>query len=227
MMKNDAPPILLFDPAEMSCAFCQEVGDGPAGKLLLVPVGGKVYKVHSQCLTWAPLAYESKEGGWLNVATEVARARRLRCSSCGLHGAALGCEVKACRRSFHVPCSYAAACSHNEVTFTIRCPDHAENPMVGLIIHTRTYPGKTQALLSAFLNIPCLLQDEANVCGICQDGGSLLICDGPCRRAYHLSCIGLQDCPGEDIWLCGPCARIPGPGLPLGAYRKRVLASRK
>ena len=171
MMKSDAPPILLFDPAEMSCAFCQGVGDGPAGKLLLVPVGGKVYKVHSHCLTWAPLAYESKEGGWLNVATEVARARRLRCSSCGLHGAALGCEVKACRRSFHVPCSYVAACSHNEDAFTIRCPDHAENPMVGvlthfcfvthcavtvslertqfnsIIIHTRTYPGKTQAFI--------------------------------------------------------------------------------
>lgn len=36
---------------------------------------------------------------------EVARGAKLKCSKCGLKGAALGCFVKSCRRSYHVTCA--------------------------------------------------------------------------------------------------------------------------
>ena len=45
-------------------------------------------------------------------------------------------------------------------------------------------------------------------CGICGQGGSLLCCDGRCRRAFHLSCIGMRerDVPRND-WFCDQCRK--------------------
>ena len=40
-----------------------------------------------------------------NLKAEVARGAKLKCSKCGLKGAALGCYVKTCRRTYHVPCA--------------------------------------------------------------------------------------------------------------------------
>lgn len=41
----------------------------------------------------------------INLEAEISRSRRIKCSLCGLRGAALGCYDKSCRRSFHVPCA--------------------------------------------------------------------------------------------------------------------------
>lgn len=41
----------------------------------------------------------------MNLESELARASKLKCSGCGLKGAALGCFAKSCRRSYHVPCA--------------------------------------------------------------------------------------------------------------------------
>lgn len=40
-----------------------------------------------------------------NLKIELARAGKLRCSSCGQKGAALGCYVKACRKTYHAACA--------------------------------------------------------------------------------------------------------------------------
>ena len=40
-----------------------------------------------------------------NLKAEVARGAKLKCSKCGLKGAALGCYVKSCRRTYHAPCA--------------------------------------------------------------------------------------------------------------------------
>lgn len=41
----------------------------------------------------------------MNLEAELTRSRRIKCSCCGLKGAALGCYHKSCRKSFHVPCA--------------------------------------------------------------------------------------------------------------------------
>lgn len=40
-----------------------------------------------------------------NLDIELARAAKLKCSGCGEKGAALGCYVKSCRKTYHVPCA--------------------------------------------------------------------------------------------------------------------------
>lgn len=41
----------------------------------------------------------------MNLEAELARASKIKCTHCGLKGAALGCYNKSCRRSYHVPCA--------------------------------------------------------------------------------------------------------------------------
>jgi BRCA1-associated RING domain protein 1 len=41
----------------------------------------------------------------INLESELMRSRRIKCSFCGIKGAALGCYEKSCRKSFHVPCA--------------------------------------------------------------------------------------------------------------------------
>lgn len=40
-----------------------------------------------------------------NLKSELARGSKIKCNKCGRKGAALGCYVKSCRRSYHVPCA--------------------------------------------------------------------------------------------------------------------------
>ena len=42
-------------------------------------------------------------------------------------------------------------------------------------------------------------------CALCQDGGQLLCCDGPCLRAFHAECAGLKVLPEGDTWYCPDC----------------------
>lgn len=40
-----------------------------------------------------------------NLEVELRRASKIKCSKCGLKGAALGCYFGSCPKSFHVPCA--------------------------------------------------------------------------------------------------------------------------
>ncbi|XP_075093840.1 BRCA1-associated RING domain protein 1 isoform X2 [Nicotiana tabacum] len=65
----------------------------------------KVICVHSKCIEWTPQVFY--DGDTIkNLKSELARAAKLKCSSCGMKGAALGCYIKSCRRSYHVPCAF-------------------------------------------------------------------------------------------------------------------------
>lgn len=61
-------------------------------------------------------------------------------------------------------------------------------------------------------------QKAAHVCAICEDGGEIAICDGPCLRQFHLNSdsLGAQEnhCPGVDLpsdhegkWKCPDCVQ--------------------
>ncbi|KAL2900258.1 BRCA1-associated RING domain protein 1 [Bienertia sinuspersici] len=61
-----------------------------------------------------------------NLDKELARAGKLKCTTCGLKGAALGCFAKSCRRSYHVPCAYEiSGCRWDMNEFLMLCPTHA------------------------------------------------------------------------------------------------------
>jgi hypothetical protein len=42
------------------------------------------------------------------------------------------------------------------------------------------------------------------MCGVCEEGGQLICCDGGCRRSFHLHCLGLTTTP-PGAFLCDAC----------------------
>ncbi len=48
---------------------------------------------------------------------------------------------------------------------------------------------------------------ESEVCGVCHQEGKLLICDGDCKWAFHLHCVGLQTEPKSQFWFCPECRK--------------------
>lgn len=49
--------------------------------------------------------YESHEGKLEKVGVAVRRGRMIKCRFCGHRGATLGCHIRSCRTSFHLPCA--------------------------------------------------------------------------------------------------------------------------
>ncbi|KAE8685474.1 Breast cancer associated RING 1, putative isoform 3 [Hibiscus syriacus] len=105
------------------CAFCQSSRMSEATGVMLHYLNGRpvtgdasfnsnVIHVHSSCIEWAPQVYYVGDSV-KNLKAELARGAKLKCSRCGLKGAALGCYVKSCRRSdFLVLCP-----AHSSVKF--------------------------------------------------------------------------------------------------------------
>ncbi|KAI3449810.1 hypothetical protein Pfo_006475 [Paulownia fortunei] len=117
------------------CAFCQssKITEG-TGPLLHYADGKEVARgetafskaipVHSKCIEWTPKVYFVGEK-IKNLESELARASKLKCSSCGLKGAALGCFAKSCRRTYHVPCAVEIPdCRWDCDDFVMLCPIH-------------------------------------------------------------------------------------------------------
>lgn len=88
-----------------------------------------VQHVHEKCIEWAPQAFFTGDTA-NNLGPELARASKIKCSVCGLKGAALGCLVKSCRKSFHVPCAYnVKGCKWDQENFVMLCPTHSSKKL--------------------------------------------------------------------------------------------------
>ncbi|KAF3785916.1 BREAST CANCER SUSCEPTIBILITY 1-like protein [Nymphaea thermarum] len=86
--------------------------------------GSAVVHAHRNCVEWAPDVYFDNETV-INLEKEVARSKRIRCTDCGIKGAALGCYEKSCRKSYHVPCAKSIAeCRWDMENFVMLCPLH-------------------------------------------------------------------------------------------------------
>ncbi|KQJ83553.1 hypothetical protein BRADI_5g15500v3 [Brachypodium distachyon] len=94
------------------------VGDDQASK-------SNVLHVHGECIVWAPRAYIT-DGTVKNLEAELYRASTMICSVCGLKGAAVGCFVDSCRKSFHLPCAHRiSGCRWDKGNFVMLCASHS------------------------------------------------------------------------------------------------------
>ncbi|KAF8702693.1 hypothetical protein HU200_032516 [Digitaria exilis] len=88
-----------------------------------------VQHVHEKCIEWAPQAFFTGDIA-NNLEPELARASKIKCSVCGLKGAALGCLMTSCRKSFHVPCAHKIkGCRWDEENFVMLCPTHSSKKL--------------------------------------------------------------------------------------------------
>ena len=62
----------------------------------------------------------------------IRRGRMLRCKTCNLKGATLGCLKKTCRASYHLSCARNHGCLLNVDPYVVACPEHVYNLPDGL-----------------------------------------------------------------------------------------------
>ncbi|KAI3958758.1 hypothetical protein MKX01_023434 [Papaver californicum] len=122
-------------PVKIQCAFCQSSTESEASGKLLHYVNGKpvadysmgshVIHSHSNCTEWAPNVYFENDTA-VNLGTELARSKKIKCCCCGIKGASLGCYENSCRKSFHVPCAkMVPQCRWDTENFVVLCPIHS------------------------------------------------------------------------------------------------------
>ncbi|PIA30117.1 hypothetical protein AQUCO_05700083v1 [Aquilegia coerulea] len=121
---------------QFCCAFCQSCKDSEVSGEMMHYSNGKpvapdynggtsIIHAHRSCTEWAPNVYFDDEIA-INLEPELARSRRIKCSCCGIKGAALGCYEKSCRKSFHVPCAkLVPQCRWDSDNFVMLCPLHS------------------------------------------------------------------------------------------------------
>ncbi|XP_057983911.1 uncharacterized protein LOC131168474 isoform X2 [Malania oleifera] len=127
-------------PKKFQCAFCHSAEDSEASGEMTHYFNGMCVKAdynggcdvihsHRNCTEWAPNVYFEDEVA-INLEAELARSRRIKCSLCGIKGAALGCYDKGCRRSFHFPCAkLVPQCRWDADNFVMLCPLHASSKL--------------------------------------------------------------------------------------------------
>nr|XP_029116035.1 protein BREAST CANCER SUSCEPTIBILITY 1 homolog isoform X2 [Elaeis guineensis] len=125
---------------QIQCFFCQSTNDTEDsgkmmhyfnGKPVAADFNGGVDVIHSHknCTEWAPDVYFEDDIA-INLAAEVTRSRRIKCSCCGIKGAALGCFEKSCRKSFHFTCAkLIPECRWDSENFVMLCPLHSSSKL--------------------------------------------------------------------------------------------------
>ncbi|NXV42712.1 PHF11 protein, partial [Uria aalge] len=110
-----------------TCAFCPE---GEAGSVMYIAKERNI-AAHQHCLLFSSGFVESEEYNPENldirfdvasVLKELKRGKRLVCNFCRKKGATVGCEERACRRSYHYFCALCddAAIETDEVNGVYR-----------------------------------------------------------------------------------------------------------
>ncbi|NXK81923.1 PHF11 protein, partial [Amazona guildingii] len=110
-----------------TCAFCS---DGEAGSVMYIAKERNI-AAHQDCLLFSSGFVESEEYNPDNldlrfdvasVLKELKRGKRLVCNFCRKKGATVGCEERACRRSYHYFCALCddAATETDEVNGVYR-----------------------------------------------------------------------------------------------------------
>lgn len=122
------------------CMFCHSRENTEGSGPMVHFVNGKdvglagathpnAFHVHEKCYQWSPQIYYANET-LVNLEVELARASKIKCSKCNVKGAALGCYVKTCRRSYHVPCAYAIYDVRWDCeNFLMLCPYHSSKKL--------------------------------------------------------------------------------------------------
>ncbi|XP_057223357.1 PHD finger protein 11 isoform X3 [Malurus melanocephalus] len=116
-----------------TCAFCSE---GEAGSVMYVATEGDI-AAHRDCLLFSSGFVESEDHNPENleirfdvasVLKELRRGKRLVCNFCRKKGATVGCEERACRRSYHFFCALCddAAVETDQVNgvYRVFCSKH-------------------------------------------------------------------------------------------------------
>lgn len=80
---------------------------------------------HQACALWCPEVYfDARMERLRKLETAMKRAKQMPCAWCKGKGAAIGCGIEECPRSYHLTCAHEANCSFAQSEFMLACPRH-------------------------------------------------------------------------------------------------------
>ncbi|NWT86568.1 PHF11 protein, partial [Lanius ludovicianus] len=153
-----------------TCAFCSE---GEAGSVMYIATERDI-AAHQDCLLFSSGFVESEDHNPQNlgirfdvasVLKELRRGKRLVCNFCRKKGATVGCEERACRRSYHFFCALCddAAVETDQVNGVYR---YLSNGLVQSLVAVEdgSFCVKTFALLAGSQDSPSEMNASVQGC---------------------------------------------------------------
>ena len=111
---------------------------------------------HETCVVWCPEVYfDPRRERLKHVDAAIKRGKQLKCTHCGLRGAAIGCTVARCPRSYHLRCAHAVGSRFHADSFQVACPVHKSHKRTPAPAWSKTMNGDERLRE----------QTDANACG--------------------------------------------------------------
>jgi len=102
----------------------------------------KTTYAHQNCIMWCPEVYFcANKDGLKHVEDGIKRGNKLKCAHCGKKGAAVGCMLPACNRTYHLKCAHATGCRFNAEKFVVVCPVHKSAKKTPAPVWSKTMNG--------------------------------------------------------------------------------------
>ncbi|CAK8543630.1 unnamed protein product [Lathyrus sativus] len=196
-------------PSTNMCSFCQSFNISEAtGPMLHYDEGilvtgdaamqPNVVHVHKVCIDWAPQVYFVGETV-KNLKKEVARGAKLKCTQCSLKGAALGCFVKSCKRTYHVPCAInISTCRWDHVDYLLLCPSHSN---VKFPSENSSHKKKSTQKHPVSSQLP-FLQPNSLLGGLKNSGEKMVFCGSALSNEEKVLLINFASKVGATVTKC-------------------------
>uniref|UniRef100_A0A1I7XH93 PHD-type domain-containing protein n=1 Tax=Heterorhabditis bacteriophora TaxID=37862 RepID=A0A1I7XH93_HETBA len=212
--RDISPPLCIL------CLNAAEDADVMGGVLRWIPQFPSFFAVHEMCMLFIPeiscveeptaLGAQMSDINLLELSTVVIkRGRKLyrwipfvisslflygyKCTLCSQSGAMLGCHVRECRSSFHLPCAIKAGCYLNYVEYQCLCPRH---PDTAFLDYRNYVYAQVTKIGNAMEEMKDLQVSQEQTCGICLDNVNnrlelnevvMSVCCS--AKFYHFECI--------------------------------------
>ncbi|XP_069510451.1 transcription factor 20 isoform X2 [Ambystoma mexicanum] len=109
-----------------------EVVPEPEVQIPELPLDSNEYWVHEGCALWASgVFYVCGRLYGLQEALEI--TQEMKCTQCQEPGASLGCYNRGCLSQYHHLCAMEADCLLNEEDFSVWCPKHKTQTVMGVV----------------------------------------------------------------------------------------------
>lgn len=108
------------------CVLCKSNGDGSPpmeGRLLYC---GQNDWIHANCALWSAEVFEEIDGSLQNVHSAISRGKMIKCATCELKGASVGCCAKNCSETYHYACARKTSCAFMDDK-RVFCPAHGKD----------------------------------------------------------------------------------------------------
>ena len=157
--------------------------------------------MHEFCAIWVPEVYLDEDNKLKSLTEGLERARKHLCaaSDCHEYGAAIGCQIEECKKSYHYDCAERSGCLMIRTQFQIYCDEHCDLAPADLIENS-----DEEDSLQKYLCVVC--QDP-------RDEHMTIICE-KCDRGWHTVChepkveLTPEQLKSSEPWICGECTLI-------------------